>query len=88
MRFKRFIAIASIVVLLGLYLTTFIASLFTSEAAPGLFKASVLATFIVPVYMYVYLLILRYTKNKAQESKNEIDKALKDIQNDAGADDE
>lgn len=76
MKFKRIIAIASIVLLLGLYITTFIASLFTSAAAPGLFKASVLATFIVPVYMYVYLLILRYTKNKADENKKEIDKAI------------
>jgi hypothetical protein len=78
MKFKRFIAIFLIAVLAGLYLATFISAIFTSAATPGLFKASLLATFVIPVYMYVYLMIYKHQKKRAEENRDMINKAIKE----------
>lgn len=64
---KRILAISCAVFLLLLYIITFIAGITTSPAQPGLFKACIYSTFVLPVFIYAYLLIYRLLKNDKKE---------------------
>ena len=61
---KRIFAIIAIVLLAGMYLTTLIFSLLNSELSFGLFKASLLLTFIVPCLLYAMILIYKFLNKK------------------------
>lgn len=67
-KMKRILAWIGILVLLGLYLSTLIFAIIGSPEALQWLKASVLATIIVPILLYGYLLIFRLQK---KEEKNE-----------------
>ena len=57
---KRILAIAGIVLLVALYVLTFIfALLINNKAYEGFFKASVYMTFVVPVMLYVYMMFYK-----------------------------
>ena len=64
---KQILAISCAVFLLLLYVITFIAGITTSPAQPGLFKACIYSTFVLPVFIYAYLLIYRLLKNDKEE---------------------
>ena len=61
---KRILAIIGIVILVGMYVTTLIASIIQTEFAQSLFFASLYCTFIVPVVIYGYELIYKVVKGK------------------------
>jgi len=67
---KRILAMIGIVILLGLYLLTFIASIFHTDFAHSLFMASFYSTVIVPVMLYVYMMIYKVFK-KGKDSPKE-----------------
>ena len=54
---KRIFALAGAVILIALYLLTFLFSLMDSELAHGLFGASFACTFIIPVVSYACILV-------------------------------
>jgi len=57
---KRILAIAGIVLLVALYVLTFIFALLSNNKAyEGFFKASVYMTFVVPVMLYVYMMFYK-----------------------------
>ncbi len=56
---KRILAIAAIVLLLGMYLLTFIFALGKSEAAGAFFRGSLVMTIIVPILLYAFLLVAK-----------------------------
>lgn len=56
---KRILAIAAIVLLLGMYLLTFIFALGKSETAGAFFRASLAMTIIVPILLYAFLLVAK-----------------------------
>lgn len=72
-KMKRILAWAGILLLLGLYLVTFLLGVFGSEATRGMFMASVACTVIIPVLFYAMLLIAKLLKgsggNERQEPK-------------------
>ncbi len=68
---KRIIAIVGVVILVLLYIVTLISAITTSPQTPELFKACVLATIVVPVFIYGYLLIYKVLKDRAEDSKIE-----------------
>lgn len=76
MKFKRIIAISGIVILGALYIATLISAIFTTPAAPQLFKACVYATVAVPVMMYAYLLIYKLVKNKSEANRKEFNETI------------
>lgn len=84
MKLKRIVAISGVVVLALLYIVTFISAMFTSKAAPELFRACVAATFAVPVFMYAYLLIYKLTKQRSEAAKKELDDAIQSIADETG----
>lgn len=66
-KMKRISAITGVIILVGLYLLTFISALFTTPATAGLFKVSVFCTVFIPLMLYAYLLVYRLLKNKGKE---------------------
>jgi len=66
LKIKRIGALALVVILLGLYITTFILAFMKSPAAQKLFQGSVIATIAIPIMLYGYMLIYKYLKNRNQ----------------------
>lgn len=65
---KQILAWIGIILLVAMYLCTLIFSLMKSDAAYGLFRASVACTIIIPVLLYAYILIYRVL-NKNNDNK-------------------
>ncbi len=63
-KLKRILALLGAILLLGLYISTIIFALMKSELANSLLKASILCTFIIPVFIYAYTLTIKWQKNK------------------------
>jgi len=83
MKLKRIIALSGVALLVLLYIVTFISAIFTSEAAPGPFKACVMATFAIPVFLYAYLLIYKLTKERSERAKKELEEAIRNSDEDS-----
>ena len=58
-KMKRVLALLAVVLLIGLYLCTFVFSLFDSELSQNLFMASVALTIILPVLFYGMMMFYR-----------------------------
>lgn len=71
MKLRRFFAIAGIVVLAGMYIATLIFSLIQGEMAATLFRASLICTIVVPVFIYIYTMIFKNMKNKRDSYKSD-----------------
>lgn len=69
--FKRILAGAGALLLLGMYAATFIFSLMDSPGAGRLLWASIACTIIVPVFLYAYILVYRQTKGKDDQEQEE-----------------
>lgn len=59
---KRILALAGVIILVALYLSTLIFALIDSPWADTCLKAAVGATILVPVLLYGYILIYRLIK--------------------------
>lgn len=66
---KRIFALAGAVILIALYLLTFLFSLMDSDLAHGLFGASFACTFIIPVVSYACILLYRLSHKDDSENK-------------------
>lgn len=64
MKIKRILAVAGIVLLAAMYISTLIFSVMEGQLAQDLFRASILCTLIVPVFIYIYMTIYKYIKDK------------------------
>lgn len=56
---KRILALIGAILLISLYVITFIFSLMKSDLAKDLFKISFICTIIIPILLYGYILIYR-----------------------------
>ncbi len=68
-KFKRILAWAGIVLLVGMYLATFLLAIFDHSASMSMFRASVGCTILVPVMLYAYTLVYKWTKDRDKEDK-------------------
>lgn len=66
---KRIFSLVLVVVLLALYLTTFIVACFTDKDSGGLFMACLFTTVMFPILLYGYQLILKTLQNHRDEEK-------------------
>lgn len=64
MKLKRIAAMIGIVLIVAMYLITFISAIFVTKYTHGLFLASLFSTFAVPVFIYAYMLIYRLVHKK------------------------
>ena len=75
---KRILAIIGIVILVSLYVMTFIFALLSNNKAfEGLFKASVYMTFVVPVMLYVYMMFYKLLHREDEKMEDREDKEEK-----------
>ncbi len=58
-KIKRILALGGVVILLGMYLLTFISAMFATPSTHSLFFGSIAATIIIPIFIYAYTLIYR-----------------------------
>ena len=61
---KRIFSLVLVVVLLALYLTTFVIACFTDKDSGGLFMACLFTTVMFPILLYGYQLILKVLQTK------------------------
>lgn len=73
-KLRRIFAAAGAVVLLGMYLLTFISAILATPATHALFLGSLSATIIIPIFLYAYTLIYKMVYKKKDEDKEEADK--------------
>lgn len=66
---KQVLAIIGIVIILGLYATTLILAICGNENTHGLFMASIFATVMVPVLIYIIQWLYKLVKKQAEETK-------------------
>lgn len=69
MKLKRFFAIAGIILLVGMYVATLIFSIIKGEMAAGLFRASLICTIVIPVFIYIYTMLFKNMKNRRDSYK-------------------
>lgn len=62
--FQRAVAWVGIILLLGIYLVTFLLGIFGSEATKDMFMACLVCSVVIPCLMYAMLLIARILENK------------------------
>lgn len=73
---QRIAAIVGVILLLLLYLINFLIGIFGNADTFSLYLASLLATFFIPVIIYCYTRLLKFTgKNKEQQEEDETDKS-------------
>lgn len=71
-KLKKIFAIAGVVILLGMYLFTFISAILATPNTHSLFLGSLAATIIVPIFLYAYMLIYKVVyKNRENQEDNE-----------------
>ena len=63
-KWKRILAWIGIILLLLLYVCTLVSAIFVTPATQGFFKASLLATIMIPILLYGYLLVYRVIKGR------------------------
>lgn len=63
-KLQRILAIAGVVLLVGMYAATLIFALSGSPESDGWFKASIVCTIIVPVFLYANMLVYKVLKNR------------------------
>lgn len=61
---KRVLALVGVILLLAMYIATFVLAMMKSPATDGLFRAAIFCTLTVPILLYGYQLIYKYLKNR------------------------
>ena len=64
-KLKQILAIICIVILVGLYVTTFILSILDSSATMAWFKGSIACTIFIPVAAYGFICLHRYAMTRS-----------------------
>lgn len=60
---KRILAIAGIILLLGIYIAAFVLAFFGGKNGTQMFNAAIISTIIVPIMIYVILFIAKLINN-------------------------
>lgn len=75
---QRIAALVAVVLLVGMYLVTLAAAIFTSPAAPELFKMCIGSTILLPIMFWLYIQFWKmFTKRPEIPGENE--KNIRDI---------
>ncbi len=76
---RQISAIVGIVILLGLYVVTLIAAITASEYAHGLFFASLFASLVIPVMIYVITRLYKRTHEEGSMTLHQARKMAKEM---------
>lgn len=69
-KFKRFIALSGVILLVLLYLSTLVFALMDSELATAMFKISIAGTILIPVLLYAYLMFYRLSERNSEDQSD------------------
>ena len=61
---KKIFALIGAILLIGLYLITFILAILNDPRFDGALKAAIYTTVVLPILLYAYIMIYKYLKNK------------------------
>ena len=70
---KRILALAGVVVLVGLYLVTLVLALMSSPATKGMLMAAIGCTIVIPCLIYGMMLIARVLDNRHSQDDDNAD---------------
>jgi len=68
---KRILALLGVVLLLGLYGSTLVFAIIDNSDTMMMFKASVVATIMIPILIWTYTFIFKLVKKKDDDSEQE-----------------
>lgn len=68
---KRILALIGVVILIGLYVSTLVCALSSSENFMNMLMASIYATVIVPVLIWAYTFIYRLVRKDSDDEKED-----------------
>lgn len=74
-KLRRIFAVAGVIILLGMYLLTFISAMLATPSTHALFLGSLAATIIIPIFLYAYTLIYKMLYKKKDRN---IEKEVQD----------
>lgn len=86
-KIKQIAAIVMCVLLVGMYVASFVAAIFAKPQAHGLFMASVGMTIMLPLLLYAYTIIYRVLHPEMHEEQYDDDGEINDT-NDGGEDED
>ena len=66
-KIKRIIALAGVILLVGMYVLTLISGIMATPYTQSLFKGYIAATIIIPVFLYAYKLVYEVILNKDKD---------------------
>ncbi len=61
---KRILAWIGVIILAGMYLLTFLLAIFDMSASATMFRVAFGCTFAVPIMLYAYMLVYKWTHKK------------------------
>lgn len=67
---KRYLALAGVVLLVGLYVLALVFAFIKSPVANMLFRAAFISTFIIPIFIYANMLVYRYLEQRRDRDKD------------------
>ena len=68
---QQVIAILGVILLFSLYVASLVFAIIDDPNSGNLFKASIYATIIIPVLLYTYIAVYKYTQKKNEEKSKE-----------------
>lgn len=84
-KIKRVLAIIGVLILIGLYGTTLVSAVLVTPATKKFFEASLLATVMIPILLYVYVWLYHLIKGDDEE---EIEAIIQEAQKEEEAKEE
>lgn len=84
-KIKRVLAIIGVLILIGLYGTTLVSAVLVTPATKKFFEASLLATVMIPILLYVYVWLYHLIKGDDEE---EIEAIIQEAQKEEDAKEE
>ncbi|MBQ8548860.1 MAG: hypothetical protein IJ427_10235 [Lachnospiraceae bacterium] len=65
--FKQIAAVVGLLLIVGMYVASFVFALTAKPGAEGMFMASLVATVIVPIVLYIFITLDKWAKKNAPE---------------------
>lgn len=65
--FKQIVAVAGLLLIVGMYVASFVFALTARPGAEGMFMASLVATVIIPIVLYIFIALDKVAKRNAPE---------------------
>ncbi len=61
---KRIAAIVGLVLIVSMYIISFLSALFATEYSYGLFMASIFSTIVIPIMIYMFITVYKWVHKK------------------------